>query len=296
MFNKTKFFKFQNILNKFQINNINNINHNQQNRKFPLFKFLAFSVSLLYVSYKFNQSTTYLDAEMKKKSNTYQILKQTQQIPEDFKEKDRIAVIYHNANDPIEDRYIINQINFRNGKLLAVFDGHGGHQMAEYASKKIKENLEKFIEENKKKYKTNDEIIHKALIQTFETIEKEFYDLAIEAYKKGNGRSATVGSCALVTLVFDDKIFTASLGDSKARLFKTSTSSKAGGLIPIKLSVTHNSDKQREQSRLFKEFEGESDIVVCKRPNNTSCYVKGRLQPTRVIIIYKIFSLLEIFI
>lgn len=28
-------------------------------------------------------------------------------------------------------------------------------------------------------------------------------------------------------------------------------------------------------------FPNENDIVVCKRDNETSCYVKGRLQPTR---------------
>ena len=30
-------------------------------------------------------------------------------------------------------------------------------------------------------------------------------------------------------------------------------------------------------------FPKEEDIFICKRPNNKSCYVKGRLQPTRSI-------------
>jgi pyruvate dehydrogenase phosphatase len=44
-----------------------------------------------------------------------------------------------------------------------------------------------------------------------------------------------------------------------------------------------NANHPEEQERLKKLFKQEDDIVVCKRPNNTSCYVKGRLQPTRSI-------------
>lgn len=44
-----------------------------------------------------------------------------------------------------------------------------------------------------------------------------------------------------------------------------------------------NADNPEEQQRLKKAFPNEEDIFVCKRPNNRSCYVKGRLQPTRSI-------------
>ena len=44
-----------------------------------------------------------------------------------------------------------------------------------------------------------------------------------------------------------------------------------------------NADNPEQQKRLKLQYPDESDIFVCKRPNSTSCYVKGRLQPTRSI-------------
>ena len=42
-----------------------------------------------------------------------------------------------------------------------------------------------------------------------------------------------------------------------------------------------NADNPEEQKRLKEAFPKEDDIILCKRPNNTVCYVKGRLQPSR---------------
>ena len=44
-----------------------------------------------------------------------------------------------------------------------------------------------------------------------------------------------------------------------------------------------NADNPEEQQRMKREYPEESDIFICKRPENKSCYVKGRLQPTRSI-------------
>ena len=45
------------------------------------------------------------------------------------------------------------------------------------------------------------------------------------------------------------------------------------------LSNDHNAREEREKKRLEREHPNEPDIVVCKHKD--SCYVKGRLQPTR---------------
>ena len=55
----------------------------------------------------------------------------------------------------------------------------------------------------------------------------------------------------------------------------------AVGWAATPLSQDHNSRLEREQSRLRRAHPGEDDIVVCRSP--TSCYVKGRLQPTRAL-------------
>lgn len=103
---------------------------------------------------------------------------------------------------------------------------------------------------------------------------------------------ATVGSCVTVVLVNNEKIYSAQLGDSKVKLFRNLTQKEGEDLNAVKLSRTFNAEKRFEQERLKKEFPDDSDIVVCKRPNNKVCYVKGRLQPTRVI--YKKYNILVI--
>jgi hypothetical protein len=101
----------------------------------------------------------------------------------------------------------------------------------------------------------------------------------IEEYKNGNGRVATAGSCATVALVLADRVIVANTGDSKAKLF----AAVDDGYEIIKLSETHNIGKKKEQEWYLENFPSEDDIFICKRPG--ICYVKGRLQPTKVRII-----------
>jgi hypothetical protein len=77
-----------------------------------------------------------------------------------------------------------------------------------------------------------------------------------------------------------DRMFVANVGDSKGRLFARTEQ----GFEIIKLNQTHNAEKKKEQEQLTMKFPDDKDIVVCKRPGNKVCYVKGRLQPTRVPI------------
>lgn len=96
-------------------------------------------------------------------------------------------------------------------------------------------------------------------------------------YANGQGKEATCGSCALAIYIEDNTVYVANAGDSKARLFQKNGSSYRAE----KLNRTLNADNPKEQKRLKAEFK-DADIFTCKRPNNQVCYVKGRLQPTRV--------------
>lgn len=82
----------------------------------------------------------------------------------------------------------------------------------------------------------------------------------------------------MVVVATEDKLYVAQLGDSKAKLYRKIENR----IISKKLTVTYNSEKPHQQLELFKKFK-DIDIVVCKRELNKVCYVKGRLQPTRVI-------------
>lgn len=190
----------------------------------------------------------------------------------------KVGIIQNDANSPIEDRYIALELSHFPGYFLSVLDGHGGHQTAEFASK----NLGRYFDNSYKDLSLNntglssDAIITQALLSAFERVEKEYFNQVLE-----NKDLIHTGSCALVVLVMNNKIYTAQLGDAKARLYRKKESGIDAKYQIIKLTNTHNSGKLDEQVKLLEEFPMDKDIFVCSRSNNDICYVKGRLQPTR---------------
>lgn len=196
----------------------------------------------------------------------------------------RASVLQFNANEPIEDRYSAYELKHFQGYFLAVLDGHGGADVAEYANERLYRYFDEIYKETKEKNKKllEDEIVVNSLLKTFEKVEKEYYQIALEKFRAGNYRAGRVGSCVLITLVSKNKIYSAQLGDSKAKLFRKNNQNTELYDV-VKLSTTHNAEKKREKEFLVNKFPKESDIVVCKRADGTVCYVKGRLQPTRVI-------------
>ena len=121
-----------------------------------------------------------------------------------------------------------------------------------------------------------------------------------------------VGSCVLLAVREENSIVVANAGDCRAVLGRVDASVgeeeiiEVGGkgvMFPffngfpsnstpfsypanvifnaIQITNDHNSKMAVEKERLAREHPNEENIVVCKRPD--SCYVKGRLQPTRAI-------------
>ncbi len=210
----------------------------------------------------------------------------------------------YNANNPNEDNYsIYEMINFK-GYLLSVFDGHGGFELSQYANERIGSYIDKFYKEEisrgetENNTNTNSYIIN-SINKAFTAIENEFLEIARKSLfntKSPNLKFTSVGSCATVILLTPNKIFSAQLGDSKAKLYRKSNISyfnKSTKYDIIKLTKNHNSAKKDQQDLLKKQF-SDKDIVVCHRGN--SCYVKGRLQPTRVNIILSYYFLLFLII
>lgn len=76
--------------------------------------------------------------------------------------------------------------------------------------------MERVLTENKnKKFETEDDYIRESLSETFDILEKKFYNIAKEAYELGYPKVATVGSCALVSIVYNNKLYAANIGDCK---------------------------------------------------------------------------------
>lgn len=189
---------------------------------------------------------------------------------------ERVATVKHNSNLLIEDRYTTRQLKNFNGYFLAVLDGHGGAQLAEFANSQLADWFDINYLATKAKFYDEDESVVQALKLTFLQIEQAYLKIAKKKFQLGDGISSTAGSCVTAVLVSQKKIYSAQLGDSKARIFTKINNFYIGR----KITTTHNCKTKNEMDRLKTEFPNEQDIVVCKF--NKVCYVKGRLQPTRV--------------
>jgi pyruvate dehydrogenase phosphatase len=127
------------------------------------------------------------------------------------------------ANEPCEDRFNCYQLKNSNAYYAAVFDGHGGWQVAENAK--------------------TEEDIKKAIKIAYDRVEKDWVTLAQQAFTMGYPKIAYVGSCALVTVVKDNKLYVANAGDSKAVLLRKKDD---GSYEHIKVSKTFNANKKYE--------------------------------------------------
>jgi len=112
-------------------------------------------------------------------------------------------------------------------------------------------------------------------------MEEEWVNVARAAFSNGFPKTASVGSCALVTIVIGNKVYVANCGDCKAVMI-----SDADGTLATKnISKTFNANKKYEQERLRSQFpeRDSTEIVHCRRNDPKACYVMGGLQPTRAI-------------
>ena len=185
-------------------------------------------------------------------------------------------VLQINSNSPVEDKYILEQlfINSQPIYFLAIFDGHGGAELSTYASTHIISFFTSFYSIQPDCSSFEDKIIT-SLKESFYKIEATFYEQSLPQFSQGNTKVSTIGTCALISLITQHKIFIANIGDSKSKIYS---------LHSNKYSITkgndvHNARKRTEQTRLVNEYPNEPDIYVCV--HKKSCYVKGRLQPTR---------------
>ena len=103
--------------------------------------------------------------------------------------KSRVNIIQYPANFPCEDRFDAVQFNKSNGYYTAVFDGHGGWQVSEYAMKYLPVYLNEYLKDSK-----TSEDVHNAIYKAFDQVEAECYQKLKAAFEIGFGKSSTVGS------------------------------------------------------------------------------------------------------
>ena len=118
---------------------------------------------------------------------------------------------------------------------FAIFDGHGGEECSEF----LKNNYLNYLVENPN-FPFD---IKLSLIETFQKVEEDFFKLKCTDKLENSDKS---GSCALVAIIFDNKIYIANIGDSRAIM------SLSGGTKVKQLTADHKPDNIKEFERAIK--------------------------------------------
>ncbi|EEA05239.1 uncharacterized protein CMU_043130 [Cryptosporidium muris RN66] len=215
-----------------------------------------------------------------------------------------------NANDPIEDRLIIQRmkLTLQNGKfrefvVAAVIDGHGGWQIAEYLQKKFlhvfQNELYDYIDQlwgntnfSFEELNETDFIacLSLCLRRSYMILNDDIKRILEPVYNMGFSRLASIGACLTVSIVTDFGILTANSGDCLAVFCN-----KTGLWLPMNEQLS--AMNPIEQKRLEKIHPNEiDDLIICKKIwkeryllgllselKYKGCYVKGILQPSRAI-------------
>ncbi|RLO04010.1 hypothetical protein DYB28_008254 [Aphanomyces astaci] len=185
----------------------------------------------------------------------------------------RYTVASYAANDPNEDRYVV-QVD-SDAVFASVLDGHGGWEVAEYVNQHLIDNAATLLHDAAfNNPPASNDPTHSSLSNAFVDTEDALRALLLPAFQLGFGLVNRVGACTMLAYAKGDTLVVANAGDVRAVLASNNAS---GGLVATPLSTDHNAKHASEQARLFKEHPNETDVFKCKK----SCRVKGILQPTR---------------
>jgi pyruvate dehydrogenase phosphatase len=193
------------------------------------------------------------------------------------------------ANNPIEDRMLAGYHASSGWMYGAVFDGHGGWEVAEMASQSLPPLiLEKLSKLSPEVYTKQHYIIDEIMIDAYQTIEKKWISSIEQSYTTGQGGYLNkIGSCSLLAFYKDSQLIIVNNGDCRAVLGSvTSSNSESVSTTSIPSTYTatilnrdHNCRVRLEQINLEENHPNETSLIVCK--SSRACYVKGRLQLTR---------------
>ena len=131
--------------------------------------------------------------------------------------------------------------------------------------------LHAFLDEELGKFNTRtptEEQVKTAINNSFDRVEEEFKRVATEAYKMHYADICQTGSCCLSTLVINNKIYVANIGDCRAVLL---TEQENGTFSATKMNTKQAATSKKERARLRKEFPNDDDIVFERSPSYWYC-------------------------
>ena len=206
-------------------NNITNITNNNYNHRI--------STNINDVSSPSNKTFCYANSNKVRISHkAYGIIQAYATITSSGKRnynEDRVSIIY---NIPKPQGYIENKNNnipWPNCSFFGLYDGHGGSAACDF----LRDNLHKYII-NDKYFPSNPQ---KAIANGFIYAEKMFF-------KNYTGLDSS-GSCAIVVIIIENRVYIANVGDSRAIL----SAKKGTKFYP--LSRDHRPGDEKEYKRIL---------------------------------------------
>ena len=178
--------------------------------------------------------------------------------------EDRVSIII-NMNKP--NNY--HKKNCPKISFFGIYDGHGGEGCSEY----LRDNLHKLICSNNEFFPDN---IPEAIKLGFQKAEKEF----INKYSLNDKKEIIdkSGSCAVIILIIDKKIYVANVGDSRCLL------STENGKKYIEVTQDHKPNAPNEIKRIKRYggyiYQSETVINTINNPDINGKILKG---PFRVV-------------
>ncbi|XP_023754171.1 probable protein phosphatase 2C 43 [Lactuca sativa] len=175
------------------------------------------------------------------------------------------------ANQAMED---FSQVEVgHNATFVGVYDGHGGREAAWFVREHLFNNLIRFAQE--REGLISEQILRNAFTET----EQGFIYFAREALKH-IPNIYSIGSCCLVGIIWNRRLFVANLGDSRAVLGRANPRNLSK-VIAQPLTNDHNASMMEVRRDLQLDHPEDPNIVV--RDEHGVWRVKGIIQISRSI-------------
>lgn len=166
---------------------------------------------------------------------------------------------------------------------FGIFDGHGGHDAASFA----KQNLLKFITEQKDFWSENDEDVMRAIRNGFARTHEAMRRVMPNWPKSNRTLPSTAGTTASIIFIKNGKFYTGHVGDSRIVISQENQETKQW--ISHQLTDDHKPESKQESERIQRaggEVRNKLGVhrVVWKRPvldshfENSLIFLRGRQQ------------------
>ena len=174
--------------------------------------------------------------------------------------EDRVSIVY---NIPKPPNYKESKDNsWPNCSFFGLYDGHGGNGACDF----LRDNLHKFII-NDKYFPLNPQ---RAIANGYIHAEKIFL-------KNYGGRGDTSGSCAIIILIIENRVYIANVGDSRAVL------SAKNGTKFYMLSKDHRPGEESEYKRILEAGGKIYKTEYEYEKNNDNKSISSLMGPLRVL-------------